>query len=72
MTKEIVAEILCSCPELLGEIGLHDKNHQVTVIRKILFCFLSVKGKHLCKNANLEENSLIRHKKIKEVLFKHE
>ena len=72
MTKEIVAEILCSYPQLLEEIVLHDQNHKVLILKKIVFSFMSLKGKHLCRSANIEGKSLIRHKKTKEVLFKHE
>ena len=72
ITKEIVAEILCSHPQLLQEISLHDQKHKVVLIKKIVFCFLTIKGKHLCRNVNVEENTLIRHTKTKEILFKHQ
>ena len=72
LTKEIVAEILCSHSELLEEISYHDKSHKAGLVKKIVFSFLSIKGKHLCRTTNIEQNSLSRHKKTKAVLFKHE
>jgi len=72
MMTDIVAEILCSHAELLEEISLHDQKHKVSLMKKIVFSFLFIKGRHLCKSTNIEENSLTRHQKTKEVLFKHE
>jgi hypothetical protein len=72
ITKEIVAEILCSQPEILEEVALHDKNHKALLMKKIVFSFVTIKGKHLCRTANIEQNSLIRHQSTKVVLFKHE
>jgi hypothetical protein len=72
ITNEIVAEILCSYPETLQEIALHDTAHQALLMKKIVFSFVTMKGKHLCRTANVEQNSLIRHKNTKTVLFKHE
>ena len=66
ITKEIVAEILANMSDLLQEISLHDEHH------KIVFTFISMKGKHLCRNINLEKVALIRHKNTKQILFKHE
>jgi len=71
ITKEIV-EVLCNHPDLLEEIGFHDQNHKLILLKKIVFGFVSIKGKHLCKSVNIEENSLLRHKKTKEILFSHE
>jgi hypothetical protein len=72
ITHEIVAEILCSHPEVLEEITLHNKNHRVFLLKKIVFSFVTLKGKHLCRSVNIEQNTLIRHQKTKHVLFKHE
>jgi hypothetical protein len=72
LTKEIVAEILCSRSDLLDEVAIHDKAHKVLLIKKIVFSFISVKGKHLCRSINNEQNSLIRHYHTKNVIFKHE
>jgi hypothetical protein len=33
---------------------------------------VTIKGKHLCRSINIEQNSLVWHKKTKDVLFKHE
>jgi hypothetical protein len=72
VTNEIVAEILTSHQELLEELAFHDKNHKAILIKKIVFSFITIKGKHLCKTSNIEQNSLIRHQNTKAVLFKHE
>jgi hypothetical protein len=72
ITNEIVAEILCSHPEMLEEIKMHNKNHQVILLKKVVFSFVTIKGKHLCRSINIEQNSLVRHQKTKDVLFKHE
>jgi hypothetical protein len=72
LTNEIVAEILASQSELLQEIRIHDQNHQPILMKKIVFSFVTMKGKHLCKTFNIEQNSLIRHSNTKTVLFKHE
>lgn len=72
LTKEIVAEILCTHGELFEEIAIHDRSHKVSLLKKIVFNFISIKGKHLCRTVNCEQNSLMRHKKTKAVLFQHE
>ena len=72
MTKDIVAELICNDSELFKEIGLHDKNHRIMLMKKIVFSFISIKGKHRCRSVNYEESSLTRHKKTKEIIFKHE
>ena len=72
ITKEIVAEILANMSDLLQEISLHDEHHRVNLLNKIMFTFISMKGKHLCRNINLEKVALIRHKNTKQILFKHE
>jgi len=72
LTKEIVSEILCTHCELFEEVALHDKSHKVSLLKKIVFNFISIKGKHLCRTINCEQNSLVRHTKTKEVLFLHE
>jgi len=72
ITKEIVAEILVSHEELLAEIAMHDPVHKANLMKKIVFSFITIKGKHLCKTVNIEENSLTRHQSKKNVLFKHE
>jgi hypothetical protein len=72
LTKEIVAEILCSHCDLFEEVTFQDKTHKITLLKKFVFSFISIKGKHLCKTVNSEQNSLIRHLKTKQVLFQHE
>jgi len=72
ITNEIVAEILASHSELLQEIGIHDQNHQPILMKKIVFSFITMKGKHLCRTFNIEQNTMIRHSNTKTVLFKHE
>jgi hypothetical protein len=72
ITNEIAAEILCSHSELLQEVALHDPNHKAILVKKIVFSFITIKGKHLCRTQNIEQNSLSRHQNTKEVLFKHE
>ena len=72
LTKNILSEILCSNSSLLHEIDCHDKGHKVKLIKRVIFSFISIKGKHLCRSENKEINSLIRHSKTKEILFKHE
>jgi hypothetical protein len=71
-TKEIVAEIIINHRDLFEELTFHDKTHKITILKKIVFSFISIKGKHVCRCVNSEQNSLIRHKKTKEVIFKHE
>ncbi len=66
-TNKIVAEILASQSELLQEIHIHDQNHQPILMKKIVFSFVTMKGKHFCKTFNIEQNS-----NTKTVLFKHE
>jgi hypothetical protein len=72
ITNEIVAEVLCSHNELLEEIALHDVQHKAVLVKKIVFSFITIKGKHICRTFNIEQNSLIRHHNTKTVLFKHE
>jgi len=72
ITNEIVAEILVSHSELLQEIRLHDENHQPILMKKIVFSFITMTGKHLCRTFNIEQNTMIRHSNTKKVLFKHE
>ena len=72
ITKEIVAEILANMSDLLQEISLHDEHHRVNMLRKIVFSFISMKGKHMCRSVNMEQTTLIRHKNTKQILFKHE
>jgi len=71
-TNEVVAEILVSNEDLLSEISFHDPLHKAQLIKKIVFTFIVIKGKHLCRSVNIEENSLVRHKNTKTILFKHE
>jgi hypothetical protein len=72
LTNEIVAEILVSHTELLEELCVHDPSHKPILMKKIVFSFITIKGKHLCRTFNIEENSMIRHQYTKTVLFKHE
>jgi hypothetical protein len=72
LVKEIAAEIICNNSELLEEVAMHDKMHKIVLLKKIIYSFTSTKGKHLCRVLNSEQNSLSRHKKTKEILFKHE
>jgi hypothetical protein len=72
LVKEIVAEIICKNSELLEKVAMHDKMHRIGLLKKIVYSFTSMKGKHLCRNLNSEQNSLSRHQKTKEILFKHE
>ena len=72
VTKEIVAEILTAHEELLEEIATHDQNHKAILIKRIVFSFVTIKSKHLCRTFNIEQNSLIRHQNTKTVLFQHE
>jgi len=72
VSKEIVAEILTAHEELLEEIALHNQLHKAILIKKIVFSFVTIKGKHLCRNFNIEENSLVRHQNTKTILYKHE
>jgi len=72
MTKDIVAEILCYPNDLFTDIALHDPYHKMSLIQKIVFSFISIKGKHVCKMSNIERNTLVRHKNTKEILFRHE
>lgn len=72
LTNEIVAEILSSDCDLFNEIALHDNQHRLKLIKTIVFSFISLKGKHLCRTQNIESSTLIRHKNTKEVLFRHE
>ena len=70
----MVAELLCntSMSDLLKEVSLHDEHHRVNMLRKIVFSFISMKGKHMCRSVNMEQTTLIRHKNTKQILFKHE
>ena len=72
ITKDIVAELLCNMSDLLKEISLHDEHHRANMLTKIVFSFISLKGKHMCRNVNVEQNTLIRHRSTKQILFKHE
>ena len=71
VTKEILAEILIAHEDILEEIAIHDQKHKAILIQKIVFSFVTIKGKHLCRSFNIEENSLTRHKNMKTVLFQH-
>jgi hypothetical protein len=53
LTHDIVSELLCSHSEVLEEIGLHDKHHHVVLLKKIVFSFVNIKGKHICRTANI-------------------
>ena len=72
ITNEIVAEILSSETNLLQEIALHDQQHRLKLLKIIVFSFISLKGKHLCRTENIKCSTLIRHKNTKQVLFLHE
>lgn len=72
MTNDIVSEILCDNNDLFLEIAAHDPYHKMSIMKKIVFSFIALKGKHFCKNKNIEQKSLVRHKKTKEILFSHE
>ena len=72
LTKEIVAEILSTDSDLLTEIGMHDQYHRLNMIKSIVFSFISIKGKQLCRSENIDNSTMIRHKNTKEVIFKHE
>ena len=49
--------------ELLEDIALHNKVHRITLLKKNVYNFVTIKGKHLWRNKNNEENSLIRNAK---------
>lgn len=72
LTNEIVSEIFISDSKLLEEISIHDEHHRLRIIKTIVFSFISIKGKHLCRTTNVETSTLIRHKNTKMILFKHE
>lgn len=72
MTKDIVAEILSEPNEFFSEIAAHDPHHKMLLMKKIVFHFISLKGKHFCKTKNIEAKKLLRHRNTKEVLFNHE
>lgn len=72
LTNEIVSEIFVSESKLLEEIAMHDEHHRLNMIKTIVFSFISIKGKHLCRTTNIETSTFIRHKNTKEILFKHE
>jgi hypothetical protein len=72
LTNEITAEILATHGELLEEISIHDGNHKAILIKKPVLCFMTIKGKHLCRSLNIEQNTLSRHQNTRAVLFKHE
>ena len=72
LVKDIVSEILCDHSYVLNEVDLHDKNHKVILIKRIIFIFLSLKGKHLCRTFNKESISMIRHRNTKQIIFKNE
>ena len=48
------------------------RNYRKRVDGKIVFSFISMKGKHMCRSVNMEQTTLIRHKNTKQILFKHE
>lgn len=72
ITNEIVSEILCSQCDLLQEICLHDADHRTKQLKKIVFTFVSLKAKHLCRTKNIETSTMIRHNNTKQVIFMHE
>lgn len=72
LTNEIVSEILSSESTVLEEISLHDKYHRLKMLKTIVFSFISIKGKHLCRSQNIEDSTLIRHRNTKQIIFKHE
>ena len=72
LLSNILSEILSHNSDLFSEIDLHDKKHKITLMKRIIFCFICIKGKHACRTWNKENNSLIRHSRTKEVIFKHE
>ena len=72
MVKEIVSEICCESPNLLKEVDMHEKGHKLAMLKRIVFSFISLKGKHTCRTYNREKNSMSRHGKTKEIIFKNE
>ena len=71
MMKDIVSEILCDENEFFMEIA-HDPQHKLVMLKKIVFSFISMKGKYICKSTNVQQNSLLRNKLTKQILFRHE
>ena len=69
LMKEIVSEILLGHSSLLNEIDLHSQSFHD---KKNVFHFICIKGKHLCRLFNNEQNTMIRHSKTKQILFKNE
>lgn len=72
MMKDIVSEILCDENELFLDIAAHDPQHKMLMLKKIVFSFIAIKGRHFCRTTNVQQKSLVRHKNTKEILFKHE
>ena len=72
MMKDIVSEILCDENEFFMEIAAHDLQHKLVMLKKIVFSFISMKGKYICKSTNVQQNSLLRNKLTKQILFRHE
>ncbi len=73
LVKEIVSEILCQdSNSLLAEIESHNKTHKAVLMKRIVFSFITIKGKHICRTYNQESNFMTRHRKIKSVIFMHE
>lgn len=72
ITKDIVADIMCDYDDLFRDVAVHDPFHKLNLIQKIVFAYISIRGKHLCRTTNVEEKAMIRHKKTKEILFCHE
>ena len=72
MMKDIVSEILCDENEFFMEIAAHDPEHKLAILKKIVFSFISMKGKYICNSTNVQQNSLLRNKLTKQILFRHE
>ena len=72
LTTEILSELVLSGSPVLNEIDLHDKTHKLGLIKRIIFSFICIKGKHLSRSFNKEGNSMIRHSNTKRIIFSHE
>ena len=72
LTDDIIGELLSSNSALLCEIDLHDKKHKMRVMKRIVFSFIGIKGRHLSRTVNKENSNMIRHCKTKEILFNHQ
>jgi len=72
MTKDIVAEIVCDSDDIFKYVAVHDPFHKLVLLQKIVFSFICLKGKHICRMRNVEQKAMVRHKKTKEVIFMHE